>query len=180
MPRYKMKDSDYETPPENVYFFDLVGIDTKDGSKGPFLRWRWVIADIPEQDKFSGTYATSLTPITPTVNNRFGKFLDCITGNAEVGQEGDTDALVDAKIRIKGFLEHNKGTNNAGEDVVYCNVKKLLEGTAQKGVGVGRQDLDESGKTKQPAKDETAKTAEPKAETAKVGQAQQPPGNIPW
>jgi len=170
MARYKMKENDFETPPENVYSLDLTGIDMKEGKRGPFLRWRWVISDIPEQAKYAGVFVTSITPPTPTVNNRFGQFLKTIYKDVQVGFEGDSEELIDSKLRVKGFVEHNKQVQD-GEEVIYCNVSKLLENSAQMGVGIGRQEIGSGGGKKSDAPAQPAKTAQP----APAGT-----GEIPW
>jgi hypothetical protein len=158
MAKYKVKEKDFETPPENVYAMDLVGIDSMEGRKGPFLRWRFVIADISEQDKYAGVFVTAITPMMPTMNNRFGKFLQVLYPATQIGAEGDTEKIIDSKFRVKGFVEHNK-TIDKGEEIIYCNCSKFLEGSAQAGVGCGRQDLDADGKMKRPQEQQQAQPA---------------------
>jgi hypothetical protein len=176
MSRYKMKETDFETPPENVYAIDLVGIDEKEGKRGVYFRWRWVIADIPEQQKFAGAWVTSITPSTPTMNNRFGGFLKVLLKDVQIGTEGDTGELINGKVRVKGFVEHNK-TTDKGEEVTYLNVTRLLDNTAQWGVGIGRQDLKD---------DDSPRGGSAKPAAAGVGQVKAAPSKavseeeIPW
>lgn len=176
MSRYKVKEKDFETPPENIYWMDLVGIDEMEGRKGPFLRWRWIVSEVPGQEQFAGVYVTSITPMTATTNNRFGHFLKVLLGNAGIGSEGDTDSLVDGKYRVKGFVEHNKRIED-GEDVIYCNVSKLLEGSGQAGAGIGRQDMQKKGKDE----GKGGSQSKPASSAGAGASAQpQPTGDIPW
>jgi len=132
MGNYKVSEPEYKTPPQDSYFLDLIWISQVDGSKGPYYRWWWGIADIETQKEWVGCVASSQTSLNPTLNNRFGEFLKVILGGIEVDSIGSTEDLVKNKYRVKGFLKHNKPA-----DKVYCNVDTLIEGTAKKGEGCG-------------------------------------------
>lgn len=139
MGEFKVENSTYKTPPEDSYFLDLVWIEGPiDGENGQYYRWHWRIADIDSQKEFANVPVTSQTTLTPTLNNRFGNFLKSLLGTVEVDYQGTTEELSMGSYRAKGFVEHNKKIYD-GEEVTFCNVKKLIEGSVKKGAGVGYQ-----------------------------------------
>lgn len=138
MGNFKVENKSFKTPPEDSYFLDLIWIEEVQGDKGPYYRWHWLMADIESQKEWQGCRATSQTSLSPTLNNRFGAFLKAIQGGLEVDQIGSTEELCMSKLRIKAFIEHNKKTYE-GEEVTFCNVTKLIEGSSKKGEGVGHE-----------------------------------------
>jgi len=138
MSNFKVEKSDFVVPPEDSYFLDLVWIEQLEGKNGPYYRWHWKMSDIPEQKELVRARATSQTSLVPTLNNRFGMFLDILSGGLEEGQAGSTEGIVAKKYRVKAFIEHNK----VGENT-FCNVTKLITGTSKAGEGIGYKGVTE-------------------------------------
>ena len=138
MGEFKVEKSVFKTPPEESYWLDLVWIELVTGGKfGDSYRWHWKIADVDGQLEWKMCRATTQTATTPTTQNSFGKLLKVLNnGVLEENQVGTTDDLVLKKYRIKGFLKHNKKTYD-GDEVIFCNVKDFIEGSAKADVGIG-------------------------------------------
>jgi len=135
MGSFTKEESKFKTPPEDTYWLDLIWIQEVEGKNGPYYRWYWAVADVKGQEEWKGCRATSQTTLTPTVNNRFGTFLDVLVGEeVDVGFEGSTEDIAMAGYRVKGFLEHK---HSKGYDNPFCNITKLIEDSAHKGEGVG-------------------------------------------
>jgi hypothetical protein len=141
MGEFNVKKSDFKTPPEDSYFLDLIWIEQVEGPNGPYYRWHWGFADVPAQKEWAqaGCRASSITPIVPTLQNRFGSFIKTLKGNLEEGMKGSTEELAMDRYRVKAFIEHNKKDAGTSEERVYCSVKKLIEGSAKKGEGIGHK-----------------------------------------
>ena len=149
MSNFKVEKSSFKTPPEDSYMLDLVWIEKVDGSKGEYYRWHWIISNIESQKEWIVCRATSQTSLTPTMNNRFGDFLSKMLGDVDEGFEGSTEDLVNAKYRVKGFVVHNKKKYEGNKDeTIFCNVTKLIEGSSQKGEGIGYEGVAEKLKPK--------------------------------
>lgn len=136
---FKVKDSDYVLPPADSYFLDLIFIERVPSTNPQWsdtYRWHWRIANVPGQTELfeKGCRASSMTPVTPTLNNKFGAFLKALYGDLNKDQEGKISDLILAKYRVKGFLTHKpqKGTTN-----IFANIDTLIENTAKKGIGIG-------------------------------------------
>jgi len=149
MGQFQVKETNFRTPPEDTYWLDLVWIDENpEGKFGPNYNWHWMVSDVEAQKEWAGCRATSQTPIQPTVQNRFGEFLHALLGKLQVDMTGSTEDLVMAKFRVKGFIEHNKVKRQSGEESIFCNVKKLIEGSSKKGEGIGYHGVSERLKPK--------------------------------
>jgi hypothetical protein len=146
MPGYKVEKNDFPVLPSDSYFLDLVWIQKLEGAKGPYYRWHWVLAEVASQmeliKQFGKCPVSSQTPVVPTLGNRFGHFIDVLIGKVAENDEGSTEAIVARKFRVKAFVEHNK-KNVDGAERVYCNVEKLIVGTAKEGEGIGYKGVPE-------------------------------------
>jgi len=142
MGQFQVKESSNRVPPEDSYWLDLVWIELCEGNLGDYYRWHWVVADVEGQKEWAGCRGTGQTSLTPTLNNRFGAFLEVLNGGLQVDEVGSTEDLIMAKYRVKGFVEHNKKTYK-NEEVTFANVSKLIEGSSKKGQGIGYQGVSE-------------------------------------
>ena len=127
--------------PEDTYFFDLIWIEEMQGKNGASFRWTFKFSDIDSQKKvlidgeevdISKFQVSALTPTIPTLNNKFGGFLKVLYGEINLGDDGDTLDLIKARFRVKGFLVHKESG-----DKVFHNLDKMIDGTMEKGVGIG-------------------------------------------
>jgi len=180
---FKVKSSDFVTPPVDAYFFDLIFIEEAVGKdNNPMLRWHWLMADIPAQQgkDVKGGRASTLTGIVPTLNNRFGKILKALSGGLELGATGSTDDLILGKFRVKAPIKHKPGKDGA----VFCNIEELFEGQVWKGEGVGSDGVWDSLKdVVNPWRQKHGLAILPKQEQSNSGQApaqnQAPSGSTP-
>jgi hypothetical protein len=138
MGEFRVEKSDFKVPPEDSYFLDLIWIESVEYTQGPAYKWHWRIADILAQKEWAGIPVSSLTSRTPTLKNRFGKFLEAIRGALEEGVGGTTEDICLASYRVKGFVVHKKDIVD-NEEVTFCNVERLIEGSAKRGEGAGIQ-----------------------------------------
>jgi hypothetical protein len=195
MSKYKVEENNFVVPPEDSYWLDLAWIQEIEGDRGPYLKWWWTIADVEGQHEYAVAKPSSQTSLTPTLNNRFGAFLNVLLGGIAVDDTGSTDDLIKAKFRVKGFVEHNKKIYD-GEERTFLNVTKLIEGTSSKGGGIGcagvpgkfAQEvnvwLEEQGLPPLPSAENSAGSSKQDGDKKKGKPAgdskKKPPADVPW